>query len=77
MSSSKKLDFDACTSSVDAKETDAAEDLVADKLSLEILDNYREPVEVHPFLNVKRNSWEFIIYESHIQPSHKLVSVYY
>ncbi|KEH27314.1 hypothetical protein MTR_5g004830 [Medicago truncatula] len=72
MSSSRKLDFDASSSSVDTKKIDVAEDVVAEKSEIVIVDNYREPVEVPPFLNVKRNSWEIIVNEYHVHPNHKL-----
>jgi len=74
MSSSRKLNFNPSTSSADSTDKAAVEDVLADKPTVEIVDNYREPVEVPPFLNVKKNSWEIIINESHMQPNHKLVS---
>lgn len=75
MSSPRKLHFDSSSISVDVKKTKPLEDVESEKSKMQILDNYREPVELPPFLNVKRNSWEIIVNESHIQPNHKLVSV--
>jgi hypothetical protein len=77
MSSSRKLDFDASSSSVYTGKTGAVEDIEAEKSKIVMVDNYREPVELPPFLNVKKNSWEIIVNEYHIQPNHKLVSDIY
>ncbi|RHN40820.1 putative DNA-binding pseudobarrel domain-containing protein [Medicago truncatula] len=72
MSSPRKLHFDSSSSSVEVKKTEPLEDVESEKSKMQILDNYREPVELPPFLNVKRNSWEIIVNESHMQPNHKL-----
>jgi hypothetical protein len=36
-------------------------------------DDYKEPVFVPLFLNMKKTSWEIIINESHLNPTHRLV----
>jgi len=50
--------------------------VVAEKREVVMEDNYSEAVEVPHFLNVKKNYWEIIVNEAHIQPNHKLVSVF-
>jgi len=44
------------------------------KPTFDLTNDYKEPVEVPMFLNLKKKSWEIIINEAHLNSTHYLVS---